>query len=673
MTAAGEAPQAVSRRLRPLYITAFLQGFVFWYAIEKLRMRQMGFSDYLITVSVATYIVVMTLANIPLGMLADWWSRKGVLNIGTAALAASSLVCWLSDSFWPYVAGISLWGVFYACQTGTFDAIVYDVVLEERGTPDGFERYYGRVQMCDFAANLAGCLTSVAVVHFTSLRSAFVLSIPVTCCAFVSLSRFREPVLHRRPAGLSGSRARQITKVLLTRPAIAWIAASMVLDSVAFRVLFELGQLWYIALALPVVFFGAGAALLCLGATAGGFLADRLPGKLRGSRPPALLACLLTAAASTGLFVREPALVLGAQLLAIAGVTALGVVLAGYLHDQVPSAVRSGTSSVVTTAGYVAFVPVALSFGAVTRTHSVFAASWFVLVPVAVMAAVLSLMTLRDRVTRSLRWRLATIAASVAVLLAVCGYAGYQVAERTSHPGHAAAPLAGPARPVIAGAAVRRPPGRRAARRPHQPALRILVPSSPRPGIQPSPPMSLPPSPTSPAPSPHLSPSRSRTPRASPPSPGPTPSSPGSRSPTPQPSDTATPSPAPTPSSSSPAPSPAPPCSPGEAAAPARWVPVCSKQAAAWLAIGHRPTRLHPRPRQPQARSRLATGDGGSSRRRWLAASTAACGQDFWGNALTCGLTSLAWPGYTPGLQSATITTIKERDRCADRSTLPAG
>ena len=99
MTGTLVAP-SVRARLRPLYATGFIHGFALWYAVEKLFMKSIGFNDFLITIVTITYIVVMTMANIPLGVLADRWSRKGVLYLATCALIAGTLICGLSHGFW---------------------------------------------------------------------------------------------------------------------------------------------------------------------------------------------------------------------------------------------------------------------------------------------------------------------------------------------------------------------------------------------------------------------------------------------------------------------------------------------------------------------------------------------------------------------------------------------
>lgn len=61
----------LQRRFSPLFAAAFFQGFVLWYAIEKLFMKTIGFNDQTIAVETVIFTVVMVAANIPLGILAD--------------------------------------------------------------------------------------------------------------------------------------------------------------------------------------------------------------------------------------------------------------------------------------------------------------------------------------------------------------------------------------------------------------------------------------------------------------------------------------------------------------------------------------------------------------------------------------------------------------------------
>jgi len=383
--------QPVKKRLRPLYATAFIHSFVLWYSIEKLFMQSAGLNDYLITIATLVYIAVMMVANIPLGILADRWSRKGVLYIATCALIGSSLVCGLSHGLAMYATGISVWGLFYAAYAGTYDSAVYDVVLEETGSAEAFERCYGRVQMYEATAFITSALFSALVARY-SLRLEYFLTIPLTCCAFATLRRFREPGLHRtvsRPH-LPAHLGRLVRGT--TGGHVGWIVVALVANCVVMRLLIEFYQLWYLGLALPVIWYGPSCALIYSGAWSGGALA----GWIRGGRA-VLAAGLGTLAIACGLFVRDPRIVVGAQVATIFGVTILNIVLARYLHDAMPSTIRAGVSSVVSTIGYGVFVPIALAFGLFSRGHGIFAAAIFVVAPLGVMCLA---------VARGRRWAL---------------------------------------------------------------------------------------------------------------------------------------------------------------------------------------------------------------------------------------------------------------------------
>jgi hypothetical protein len=97
------------------------------------------------------------------------------------------------------------------------------------------------------------------------------------------------------------------------------------------------------------------------------------------------MAGLGTLVIAFGLFAADPRVVVGAQVATIFGVTVLNIALTRYLHDAMPSTIRAGASSVVSTIGYGTFVPTALGFGVYSRSHGIFAASVFVVVPLGVM------------------------------------------------------------------------------------------------------------------------------------------------------------------------------------------------------------------------------------------------------------------------------------------------
>jgi hypothetical protein len=99
--------RTVGRRLLPLQAGIALQNFMLWVAVEKLFMSEIGFTAVSIGVMAAAYAVVVPLLEVPSGILADRWSRNGLLVLASVALAASSLLGgllagWVSARFTYY-------------------------------------------------------------------------------------------------------------------------------------------------------------------------------------------------------------------------------------------------------------------------------------------------------------------------------------------------------------------------------------------------------------------------------------------------------------------------------------------------------------------------------------------------------------------------------------------
>ena len=135
---------ALGRRLAPLYLSTFFGGLALWVPIEKLFMTQIGFTSASVGIMAAVYAVVVPVLEVPSGLLADRWSRRGVLILATMAVIISVLIGGFSQTVIAYIVAAAFLGVFFALQSGTLESIVYDTVLEETGDSEAFERTMGR-------------------------------------------------------------------------------------------------------------------------------------------------------------------------------------------------------------------------------------------------------------------------------------------------------------------------------------------------------------------------------------------------------------------------------------------------------------------------------------------------------------------------------------------------
>ena len=153
----------LKRRLASLYNAAFLQNLALWVPIEKLFMTTIGFNAASVGAMTAVYAVVVPMLEVPSGVLADRWSRRGFLILASIAGVLSVLVGGISRSVAVYMISAAFLGVFFALQSGTLESVVDDTVLEETGDSDGLEQTIGRVRLVESVALVASALAGGAI------------------------------------------------------------------------------------------------------------------------------------------------------------------------------------------------------------------------------------------------------------------------------------------------------------------------------------------------------------------------------------------------------------------------------------------------------------------------------------------------------------------------------
>lgn len=380
---------ALSRRLRPLYLAAFLQNLALWVPIEKLFMTDIGFDNGSVAVMAAAYAAVVPVLEVPSGILADRWSRRGVVFIAQAALVVSVVIGGLSTYVGAYIVAALFLGVFFAMQSGTVESIAYDTVLEETGDSDEFERTIGRIRFVESGALVLGALVGGGLAELVPLRATYFMTAPLIALAMVALLGFREPRLHLAEDVEPLRRQAAATyRALLERGAVRPVVGLMVLAALLLQMMLEFGPLWLVALAAPAVLYGphwAGLmAALGLGGLLGGRLAMTNPATVATIGMAMVACCVVLATAHVA------GVVIAAQVVLVFLVVAISIPLTKRLHDAVPSTIRAGVASGVGTLTWLTFLPVALAFGAISDQSGVHDAGWLLVAITAVTALLLA-------------------------------------------------------------------------------------------------------------------------------------------------------------------------------------------------------------------------------------------------------------------------------------------
>jgi MFS family permease len=387
---------SLHRRLLPLYFATFLQGVWLWVPVEKLFMNDIGFDAAAVGLMAAVYAAVPPLAEVPSGVLADRWSRRGVLVLAGFAAMASVLVGGLSTNVPTYFISALFLGVYFAMRSGTVEAVVYDTVLEMTGGSGEYETKVGRVRMIESAALVSSALVGGLLANATSVRLMYFLTIPFTALSVLALLRFREPRLHESGDQTNLRDHLRVTYQTLTgRGQLRAVMVLAVLTSLVMTTIFEFGPLWLVALGVAAAVFGPHWAGLMSTFGLGGMLAGRLRFDRWTTVAPVSGVVLLASLTLTTS--RSIVVVTLAQIVLVLLMVAASIHVTRLVHDAVPSAIRAGVASGVGAVSWIAFLPFAVGFGFVSQQYGVHAAGWMVVVVTLAASGLLLRVALRGR------------------------------------------------------------------------------------------------------------------------------------------------------------------------------------------------------------------------------------------------------------------------------------
>ena len=357
---------ALGRRLAPIYLASFLGGLALWVPIEKLFMTEIGFTSASVGIMAAVYAVVVPVLELPSGVLADRWSRRGVLILGTLAVLISVVIGGFSQNVTVYVIAAAFLGVYFALQSGTLESVVYDTVLEETGDSEAFERTIGQVRLIESIALVASALAGGLIAQFAPLRATYFLTAPLLILSALLFLRFREPQLHkteeREPLR---AQLRATYRTILSGGQLRAIVALTVVGALLMQGMLEFGPLWLVALLVPPFLYGPHWAGLTAALGLGAMLGSR--SWFTRDWTVRILAVAVVACAVVLVVSEHAVLVIGVQVALTLLVVAVSIPVTRRLHDAVPSTIRAGVASGVGTLTWLAFVPFALGFGAVSR------------------------------------------------------------------------------------------------------------------------------------------------------------------------------------------------------------------------------------------------------------------------------------------------------------------
>jgi MFS family permease len=185
--------RAYEANLRKFYLFRFLVDFQLWLPIWVIYLREeRGLSLTQITALDAPFWLVLVLAEVPTGVVADRFGRKVSLAYGAGINAVAIFIFAIADSYPLLLSSYLLWGVAWTLFSGADAAFFFDS-LKALGRQDEFQKLWGRARSVQSFGALLGILLGAPLAAATSLWFPVLMgAIFLGGACLVSLT-FREP------------------------------------------------------------------------------------------------------------------------------------------------------------------------------------------------------------------------------------------------------------------------------------------------------------------------------------------------------------------------------------------------------------------------------------------------------------------------------------------------
>lgn len=152
------SPAALRRRL---YLFSFVDEFGPLYALYAVWFAACGLSAAQISWVFLAWAGIGLVAEVPSGALADRVNRRWLIAAAIVVRAVGIGTWFVWPTFSGILLGAGLWAVHGALASGTWEALVYDLVAED-GEPDDYARVMARVGQANHAGITLGALIATA-------------------------------------------------------------------------------------------------------------------------------------------------------------------------------------------------------------------------------------------------------------------------------------------------------------------------------------------------------------------------------------------------------------------------------------------------------------------------------------------------------------------------------
>ncbi len=175
------------------YVYRFLMQFQLWWPIWVVYLqKERGLSLTQITLLDTPFFLLIVLAEVPTGAIADRFGRRVSLMFGSALFSVAVFIFGIADNYAIILLSYTAWGLGQTFQSGADTAILYDS-LKKAGREEEFQQINGRLWAITSFAVLLAILIGAPIAAATSFSFPIILSAGIGLAALPFAFIMHEP------------------------------------------------------------------------------------------------------------------------------------------------------------------------------------------------------------------------------------------------------------------------------------------------------------------------------------------------------------------------------------------------------------------------------------------------------------------------------------------------
>ena len=364
------------RSIKYLYAYSLVMSAQLFTPTVVLYFQDLGLSLSAILALQSVFVLTIILADIPTSILADVWSRKGVLALASVMALGGTMAFYMARSYAWFVAGEVMWGLCAAAIMGTDTAYVYDVLAREGLAPKASRVLTNSTSLALAGAGL-GSVFGAILASFVGFRAVFLYN-----AVFFAFGLAMALLLEGGRPSVRGRAAPRLTPMKVLRSATSSLVRdrNLVMLALDMAVLMAIVRAanWYfqpllLAASVPIAAFGVVFALINL---APALLVHIAPGLERrlGSRITIWTSRLAVTLLLATLALTRQGIILAVCMVLLTAVSAIRRPLyRTYISERARSEERATVLSFPSLAGNLLFTGVGPLSGWVSDTYGM---SW---------------------------------------------------------------------------------------------------------------------------------------------------------------------------------------------------------------------------------------------------------------------------------------------------------